>query len=658
MILDEITIHNYGIYNGRHSLKLSPPSKKQPIVLIGGLNGGGKTTLLDALHLTLYGKRARCSNRGNLPYDEYLRRSINHKSSSREGAAVEIQFRSWSEGVEHTYRIHRSWSASSKVTSEKVEVVHNGAFDRVLTDAWAELVEEIIPVGISHLFFFDGEKIEEFVDFNNSAQLLSKAIHSLLGLDIVDRLTTDLSSLEKRKQLDRKDVRGREQIEAVKAELTHLEELREETNSQRGVAQNELDRLKKHLKEVMIRYEDEGGQLFEQRKELEERRDALSWELWAFEEDLKKHAEGVSPLLLVADLLEEVHHQDQREETCARADAVNEILGERDLHLLTEAKRHNISKPVIGSLKKFLKQDRDARSSAVRVNKYLNLRPEARESLHTLNGVILPETLNEVSRLLLKAEELRAELSEQEQKILGIPDQESISQFLELRKEAQAAIGVATEKIISVDLTLKRINRELEQKQRVLTALLEEAVKDGFEREGSARILFHSQRVRNTLDKFRAQMVERHVSRIGQLVFDCFRQLLRKDSLISDLKISPEDFSIELRGADGSILSPERLSAGERQLLAVSMLWGLARASGRPLPAVIDTPLGRLDASHRNNLVERYFPYASHQVLLLSTDEEIDEHNYELLKPYIGRTYCVEFDESIGSSRVRPGYFW
>jgi len=160
------------------------------------------------------------------------------------------------------------------------------------------------------------------------------------------------------------------------------------------------------------------------------------------------------------------------------------------------------------------------------------------------------------------------------------------------------------------------------------------------------------------LEKFRAEMVERHVGRIGQLVFDCFRQLLRKESLISYLKISSEDFSIELRGADGNILSPDRLSAGERQLLAVSILWGLARASGRPLPAVIDTPLGRLDASHRNNLVERYFPYASHQVLLLSTDEEIDERNYELLKPYVGRAYRVEFDESIGSSRVRPGYFW
>jgi DNA sulfur modification protein DndD len=73
---------------------------------------------------------------------------------------------------------------------------------------------------------------------------------------------------------------------------------------------------------------------------------------------------------------------------------------------------------------------------------------------------------------------------------------------------------------------------------------------------------------------------------------------------------------------------------------------------------VIDTPLGRLDASHRSNLIERYFPNASHQVLLLSTDEEIDEKYYEKLKPWVGRSYLLEFDDSIGATRVKPGYFW
>jgi len=126
---------------------------------------------------------------------------------------------------------------------------------------------------------------------------------------------------------------------------------------------------------------------------------------------------------------------------------------------------------------------------------------------------------------------------------------------------------------------------------------------------------------------------------------------------VSALKINRETLQIELTGRDGAPLPPDRLSAGERQLLATSVLWGLARASGRPLPTVIDTPLGRLDSSHRRRLVSHYFPFASHQVILLSTDEEIAGGYFEALKPYIGRVYHLNFDESIGATRVEPGYF-
>ena len=84
----------------------------------------------------------------------------------------------------------------------------------------------------------------------------------------------------------------------------------------------------------------------------------------------------------------------------------------------------------------------------------------------------------------------------------------------------------------------------------------------------------------------------------------------------------------------------------------------MARASGRSLPVVIDTPLGRLDSVHRERLVERYFPHAGHQVILLSTDEEIDATHHAKLKQYIGRSYVLRHDDKSGSTTVEPGYFF
>lgn len=188
--------------------------------------------------------------------------------------------------------------------------------------------------------------------------------------------------------------------------------------------------------------------------------------------------------------------------------------------------------------------------------------------------------------------------------------------------------------------------------------LVEQQVGKDFDKEDSLRTIAHSERVRDGLQKFRSETVRKHVTRIEALVLDSLQQLLRKQSLVSELRIDPERFIVELRNADGKIIGADRLSAGERQLLAVSLLWGLARVSGRPVPVVTDTPLGRLDASHRTHLVERYFPQASHQMLLLSTDKEIDREYYDRLKPWIGHSYRLEFNEKSGSTQIQPGYFW
>jgi DNA sulfur modification protein DndD len=127
---------------------------------------------------------------------------------------------------------------------------------------------------------------------------------------------------------------------------------------------------------------------------------------------------------------------------------------------------------------------------------------------------------------------------------------------------------------------------------------------------------------------------------------------------VQSIHINPETFAIEHTGGNGKPLSMGRLSQGERQLLATALLWGLAKASGRPLPAVIDTPLGRLDSSHRSHMLNRYFPVASHQVILLSTDEEVDEDSWHRLKPHIGRSYHLKFDDTSRSTTATEGYFW
>ena len=160
MILDRITLFDFGLYGGQQVIDLSPVSDKKPVILFGGLNGGGKTTLLDAIHLVLYGVRAKTSNRNGAAYPDYLRGCI-HRKSRAQSAYIELQFRHRSEGVEHTYVVTRSWKATEATTREEFEVRRDGRSDPVLEETWADHVEEFLPMGLSRLFLFDGEKIRD-----------------------------------------------------------------------------------------------------------------------------------------------------------------------------------------------------------------------------------------------------------------------------------------------------------------------------------------------------------------------------------------------------------------------------------------------------------------------------------------------------------------
>jgi DNA sulfur modification protein DndD len=165
-------------------------------------------------------------------------------------------------------------------------------------------------------------------------------------------------------------------------------------------------------------------------------------------------------------------------------------------------------------------------------------------------------------------------------------------------------------------------------------------------------------RTRVVMQEFLARATESKIERLSDLITDSFRFLLRKQSLIERIHIDPSTFAITLFNQAGHALPKERLSEGEKQIFAISVLWGLARASAHPLPAIVDTPMARLDAAHRRHLVERYFPNASHQVLILSTDTEVDRHYYQALQPYIARAYHLRYDEDSRATHAEEGYFW
>jgi DNA sulfur modification protein DndD len=657
MILDDIVLHNFGVFRGRQRAVLTPVSRERNIILFGGLNGAGKTTLLEGLLLGLFGRHAP-GLRGNGGYDDYLRKSVNRSAPPGEGARIEIRFRSVVDGRERSYCVARAWTAPKSRVSEHLDVFVDDRHDQGLSDTWSERVDQFIPPSLAPLFFFDGERIESLADAENTADMLSTALHSLLGLDLVGTLQNDLVTLERRKRSNQDPEPDREALEAACAQVAEIDEAVRAAKQSVAGLRTRNERVQAKLKKVNDEYAKKGGSLAEQQHDLEKRADRLAKDLEGLDKQLIDVASGSLPLVLVRPLLEDIAEDAEREETAHRAQILGEVLAARDHRLLATLQTAKAAEETVTAVEHYLTAENEQLAEAQDCERYLELNPDANADLRVLLQRELDADVNRTALLLGEARSLTTQLETLESSLAAVPDSESLNELVADRQRLQTVMEDLGSSLEKEEKGLATQEFEQARRRRHLDKLHEEQAAVDLKNQDAARFVAHSERLREVLGRFRTRMVAQHIERLEELILESYQALIRKNSLVASVRIDPKTYGLHLSTQEGHRIEPERLSAGERQLLAVAMLWALARASGRPLPTAVDTPLGRLDATHRKHLVERYFPFASHQVLLFSTDEEIDEGLLESLKRRIGHTYHLTYDDATSSTTIEKGYFW
>jgi len=655
VILDELVLHDVGVFAGRQVLTLTPGPHK-PIVLIGGLNGAGKTTILDAIHLALYGPLASGSARRSGSYEAHLRSLIHHAATPGDGAAVELAFHAHHEGVALHYRVRRFWRDTGAGIRERLEVLREGVPDEALAATWAEQVEAFLPRGIAGLFFFDGEQIESLADLDRSPQVLGSALAALLGLELVDRLATDLAVLRRRHRARHLPDDLRRRVEDSQVAATAARQAEEAGASDVAAARVEAERAAKRHFEFAERYRAGGGELLDQRENAEARVATLHGELTRVDDELRETAAGAAPLLQLTRMLADLAAHARRESDAARDRVVLDVIDARDIALLDQLRGTRIRASAIRTVESFLAADRDARRRNAENTPVTGL--DDSSPIEFLTTRVLPDTRQKIRILLARRTQASAGLDAAERMLAAIPDPEALAPVRAERDDAHRELLRSQAALAHAEDRLTAVRQQRARADAVYEKAMDAAAHASLTVDDDRRLVDHADRVRVTLDALRLAATRRHLDRICALVLDALSRLLRKSNLITEISIDPASYTVELRGSAGQPLAAEQLSAGERQLLAVALLWGLARASGQPLPVVIDTPLGRLDQSHRSHLLDRYFPQASHQVVLLSTDTEIDEDARKRLSRYIGHTYRLEFNPSAGATTVQPGYFW
>jgi len=651
MIFEQVVLNNFGVYRGEHRIDLEV-TPESPVVLIGALNGAGKTTFLDAMQLALYGKNARCSGRERVSYPDYLESMINCDAPPHQGAGVEFAFRARANGQDTHIRVCRTWQKRGGSVKENLEVFRNGDHDAVASTRWVEFVEDFMPSQIADLFFFDGEKIEALADPQRSATLLRVGIHSLLGIDLVENLLRSLQLVERKRMTDTATESDKSLLQAVEAQRNELRKELELNIQRKASIQNELDSVEKMETTVLAEYKRLGGDLLTQHNQLVSEQEYYRKKKAKIEDELRMLAAGALPLMIPAKTLEVAYSKALEAKHNGNIDVLKMEAESRDAFIEEFVGSLGLEKPALAKLRSHLKEDR-ARRYQPFVSKW-----KISEELLNQYGREATEAIGRVAEQALRDLEVTEEhLITVERNLAAVP---TTDELLRIQKEVDTvrtnrARLEAMIELLDDDVSAQRIKLERLQAQaeREAEKIGERLARD----EVSKRVIEHSSRGRKALASFRERLLANNLHRLEQSILKHFQRLIRKKSLVHGVAIDPESFQISVTNPAGQLVPAHRLSAGERQLLAVATLWALAHASGRYLPAVIDTPLSRLDSKHRGTLVQNYFPTASHQVILLSTDEEVVGKYLEQLSPSVGRYYLIEHDESAKMSRFVDGYF-
>lgn len=668
MIFNKLTVTNVGNFSGTHVLHLRPSDSKEikPIILFGGLNGAGKTTIFDAIKHCLYGSEM-VGAIGSAKYQEYLKQKIHNSKVTivqPNNASIAVEFEYAHQGATSSYQVERMWETSGQKVIETLTIEKNGLpLDDVEKDCWQDFIKEIIPLGLSQLFFFDGEKIQRMMS-DDSNEELKRSIMTLLGLDLVERLQADLKIYRS------KYLKGFSK-ECFVQDISGLDEQKEEIDDKIRMVLDDMACLENSIQQLSARIADyrdkmaaQGEGYYRNRVSLEERKSSLEYDIDSIKDKLRELAAGLLPLAIASSCALKLKKQIEDESKYKANTLLSESLKMKHQEMLTIIdssgflKINGIDSVTLRRIKAKLKTEIDMLFS---VETKQERQPEIfgfsqKQSLEILG--LIDKAINTVPSemgVLTDLYEMKfRELQDVVAQLSRVPDDEFIKPMYETLDGLNMELGGLTEKQANLDAhhtELINYRNELERK----IELINSKIAASHELDEKQQLVLKVERV---LAKYHLHLAKQKIFSLQEEFTTLFKVLHRKDDMIARIKIDPETFNVTLYDRKDSVINKSSLSSGELEIYAMAMLWALAKTSGQKLPFIVDTPLARLDSNHRDNLIELFFPHASHQMMIFSTNTEVDQQYFNRLRPHMAHAYNLEYCEESKSTVVKEGYFW
>lgn len=711
MQITKLVLDNFSSYEGKTVFDFTV-KKKQPIILIGGLNGAGKTSIFTAIKIALYGPLAFGYTSNNAFYSKKIRGFINDKAFQTQlfssGVSIEIKLKKERE-TKH-YTIKRNWIIVDSKIEEEYSIYEGS---KLLEDSEKILFESfilnIIPIELFEFFLFDGEEVGTIFSSDGYNKYVKNALLTMCGIDDFEILQHFCKNYNGR-------IESAEEIELNNKYQDLLDRISEAetaiTACENTLAYNEQEIASLHtlIEQREAEFVRSGGLPPEEAKILEEEVIRYDKKREHIAREIKSFFEELMPFFIMKDLIPQLNQQIKYEEKASIHEYITNMISKEFISSIVEDKTpkdNGISDALYEAIIKKFKVSSGAFDEMI----FDLSKTEMGQILHLADKVTSFNS-KEFTKKIKEKDNLVKKITSIRQKLKNALSEEDAKRYTDEIVNAKHRI-----EILKLE-TIQKQNEKVELDSKIQTLNSELSIlKDKIRASTQDRHVLD-------LSTSISQMMERLINnsmisirkQLSQKIIENLQQIYRKDNLISIIEIS-ENFKFDLFqeqqftmnelkslianigikeffyvigdesirrlckyfsvneaddietaiiscGANDTELvlykriELHSLSKGERQIFILALYWAIIQISGKHIPFVIDTPYARIDANHREEISSKFFPNISSQVIILSTDEEITKDYYKIIKPYIAKEYLLQNNQSENKTTVTNGYFF
>lgn len=660
MLIQRIKISNYKTYL---SLDLDlTVDDDRPIILIGGANGGGKTTLFEAISGALYGLK--------IENKEHFMELLNQGAlnTAKPEISLQITFVGKVLGQQQKYILKRVYQLNPQGKPlESVSLNMNGNMyvygtmtapkDRVKAEQEInKIIKANLPQELSQYFLFDAMQSSELLKKNVFAQTIRDNFENVLGFKKYLQLKRAAEKLQQEW--------AQQRLEAEKEaqEYNELCAQKDKLTANLNTCIAEQDTKYKYLASVEVEYKrakdgaQEASALNKKIQELASKIDDIVKRAATYAEDLKAFVDNIEIDLflpkLAANLAQEINNilhikeQLQKENTGAYPletlkDVTNKIITYlKDLSLCSESvDEEQVVSHIVAIQNSINKEDPFGYLDEAEVTALSNLVKRTGSN----QFIALDRQRQELEIQLSTLDNLRSQKQTLEQTQAG-----GNEYLIQNYEAAQKQI----EKLKGQEATLKADIQRLEKRIHQFDVQIQQEPDIKFDTLVKLKPLF--EKIADSLLKKKKAQIESEMQQQLNKLLVSYKGHVAKVELSNSI----EQFNIKLYHTAGNEISLNQLNAASKQIFIQVLLKVLRNLGDYNPPVMIDTVMGVLDNESRDALMEEYFPQLAEQTILLCTTSEIrTDSDYIKLEPFISKTYTLHRNVEAQNTTVEDGYF-